>query len=162
MAVEIAKIRLAAGRVGFYDDATRIHLTISRPEAVIYAGMNTTNIKRAVHSKSLRLVAGSLDVGPAKVEKDMHIKETAAKAPEPKEAESVTPVVEPVKEEAQVEAPKAEEAPIVVEATEAVVEPVVEIPEVAEAPAEEEKKEAQKKTSRRKKAEELETTEVTE
>jgi hypothetical protein len=54
-------VRLAPGRVGYYDEITRIHLTISSPERPITEGMNTTNLKRAVRSRVLNLVSGSLD-----------------------------------------------------------------------------------------------------
>jgi hypothetical protein len=54
-------VRLAPGRVGFFDEYTRIHLTIASPEKPVIEGMNTTNLKRAVKSGSIKLVSGSLD-----------------------------------------------------------------------------------------------------
>lgn len=65
----IAYVRLAPGQVGFYDELTRIHLTISNPQAAILAGMNTTNIKRSVRSGRLILVSGSLEP-EAKLQKE--------------------------------------------------------------------------------------------
>lgn len=57
----IATVRLAPGQVGFYDDLTRIHLTIQNPEKHVLSGHNTSNIKIAVGSKRLLLVSGSLN-----------------------------------------------------------------------------------------------------
>ena len=37
---QIAVIRLAPGQVGYYDELSRIHLTIGNPERAIYAGTN--------------------------------------------------------------------------------------------------------------------------
>src|SRR5690606_7590404 len=68
----LGTIRLAPGEVGYFDELTRIHLTIARPTAHIYAGMNTTNIKKSVRSGGLLLVSGTLepkaDVDEAKIE----------------------------------------------------------------------------------------------
>lgn len=58
----IATIRLAMGRVAYYDELTRIHLTIDNPIQEIYEGMNLTNIRKGVKNKSLTLLSGSLDV----------------------------------------------------------------------------------------------------
>lgn len=138
----IAKVRLASGRIGFFDEATRIHLSVSRPEASIHAGMNTANIKRAVQQKVLHLVAGSLEVGPKTVDRDMQIKSTV-RHPETKKEVKEEVKTEPVKEEI-IEAPKEE----------AKAEPVEEA-KVEETPAEEVKEEAPKrKRTPRKAAEE--------
>lgn len=104
----IGRVRLSKGRVGYFDELTRIHLTISRPEAPVYAGMNTANLKRAVRGGVLRLVAGSLELEQAKVVKDVHTTE-ATKAATEKVEEVVTPVA-PAKEEVQAEAKKEAEA----------------------------------------------------
>lgn len=56
----IAIIKLARGEVGFFDDLTRIHLTLSRPSADVYDYMNTAKLRRAVSGKVIDLVAGSL------------------------------------------------------------------------------------------------------
>ena len=58
----IATIRLAMGRVAYYDELTRIHLTIDNPIQEIYEGMNLINIRKGVKNKSLTLLSGSLDV----------------------------------------------------------------------------------------------------
>lgn len=54
-------IRLAPGRAGWYDEASRLHLTIANPEAEIEKGTNITNIKKSIKRHSLLLVQGSLD-----------------------------------------------------------------------------------------------------
>lgn len=54
-------VRLSQGEVGYYDDITRTHLTIASPEATVFEGMNTTNLKRAVKSGRIKLVSGSLE-----------------------------------------------------------------------------------------------------
>jgi hypothetical protein len=61
MASVIAVVRLAPGRVGYFDDITRIHLTIANPEKPVIEGMNVTNLKRAVRGGSIKVVAGSLE-----------------------------------------------------------------------------------------------------
>ena len=58
----IATIRLAMGRVAYYDELTRIHLPIDNPIQEIYEGMNLINIRKGVKNKSLTLLSGSLDV----------------------------------------------------------------------------------------------------
>lgn len=102
MSQVIGRVRLSKGRVGYFDELTRIHLTISRPEAPVYAGMNTANLKRAVRGGVLRLVAGSLELEQTKVVKDIHTTE-ATKAAIEKVEEVVVPVA-PAKEEAKAEA----------------------------------------------------------
>lgn len=56
----IAKVCLAKGQVGFYDPLTNIHLTMTKPIAEIYQGMNTTRIKASIASKRLQVIEGSL------------------------------------------------------------------------------------------------------
>lgn len=56
----IATIRLAPGEVGYYDELTKIYLTMSQPKANIYAYMNTSNILRSIRAKTIILVSGSL------------------------------------------------------------------------------------------------------
>ena len=56
----IAKIRLASGEVGYYDDYSRIYLSVANPEAYIYPGTNLFQIKRSIKSGRLRLIEGSL------------------------------------------------------------------------------------------------------
>jgi hypothetical protein len=57
----IAKVRLAPGQVGYFDELTRIHLTIASPEKTVHSGMNTKNLKKSVKSRRLILVSGTLD-----------------------------------------------------------------------------------------------------
>lgn len=141
MADVIARVRLAKGRVGYFDDLTRIHLTVSNPEKPVFAGMNTANIKRAVRSGVLRLVTGSLELETKQVQKDMHAE--AVKTAEIKTAPAAKAA--PVKEEAApVEAPAVVEVPAVEET------PVEEVVEAAKE-TEEVKEEAPKKSPRRKK-----------
>ena len=119
----IAEIRLAPGEVGYYDDYSRIYLNTSRPTAKIYAGTNTTQIRRSIRSGRLRLVSGSLFVAaPVKTEKPKPVKAEPVK---PEEKPEPVPEPEPV-----FEVP--EEAPV-----EEIV-PEEEVP-VESAPVEEEK-----------------------
>lgn len=64
MRIKIAEIRLAPGQVGFYDELTNIHLTLSRPFATVYQGMNTSRLQQSVNSGRLILVQGSLKPEP--------------------------------------------------------------------------------------------------
>ena len=70
----IAKIRLARGEVGFYDDLTGIHLTRAKPDRYIYENMNTKNIRRGIKFGRLELVSGTLS-------KKKQEEEKAEKAP---------------------------------------------------------------------------------
>lgn len=142
----IARVRLAMGRVGFYDPLSNVHLTVSRPEADIIAGTNVTGIKRAVHNKTLRLVFGSLEVEAPKgkvVDKTVHAKAEEKVEAKPKVEVKAEPVVAPVEEVK----------------TEPVAEAKVE--EKAEEPVAEEKP-AAKKSSRKKPAAKAVAEEVTE
>lgn len=116
----IAQVKLASGEVGYYDDYSRLYLTISNPIGVIYSGMNLTQIKHSVKSGRLKLISGSLygeATKPVKVE-------TSVKT------EPVKPVEEPKKEESVVEEVKPTEE--VVEPTPVVEEEVSVTPEVTE------------------------------
>ena len=68
---QIAVIRLAPGQVGYYDELSRIHLTIGNPERAIYAGTNCSQLRKSVKSGRLRLISGSLgeDKTPIKIHK---------------------------------------------------------------------------------------------
>jgi hypothetical protein len=149
----IATIKLAPGRVGFYDELSRVHLTLGAPTAVIYSGTNCARLRRAVRDGVIRLVDGTLggDIPPFKIVnidgklklasnieaemKPVFKEEVTEKAAEPAKAEE-KPVekVEEVKEEpVATEEVKAEE----VVAEEAKVEEPAE--EVAAEAVEEEK-----------------------
>lgn len=56
----IARIRLAYGEVGYYDEYSRIYLSVTSPEAYIYPGTNLFQIKKSIKSGRLRLIEGSL------------------------------------------------------------------------------------------------------
>lgn len=129
----IAKIRLASGEVGYYDDYSRIYLSVANPEAYIYPGTNLFQIKRSIKSGRLRLIEGSLS--EPVVEKPVVTSGISSpKAPE---------VVVEVKPEAIPE----EATPVVKEEELAEVETKV---EEASAPAEEIATEAEVKPARRK------------
>ena len=93
----IAKIGLAQGQVGFYDQLTNIHLTMTSPFANIYQGMNTSRIKASIASKRLNLISGSLD--PEEIEQS--------------EVKEVEPKVEVKEEKVLITEVKKEEIPIV-------------------------------------------------
>ena len=137
----IAQVKLASGEVGYYDDYSRLYLTISNPIGVIYSGMNLTQIKHSVKSGRLKLISGSLygeATKPVKVET-------------PVKTEPVKPVEEPKKEESVVEEVKPTEE--VVEPTPVVEEEVSVLPEVTEKATETETSEEEVKPKRtRKKA----------
>lgn len=113
----IAKIKLANGQVGYYDDYSKIYLTPSRPEAYITSGTNLYQIKKSIKSGRLKLVEGSLTEAPKMYEaavQEKNIPETpfasAEKAKEevlkcPEEAEIPAPAETPVSEDVE----KAEE-----------------------------------------------------
>lgn len=137
----IAQVKLASGEVGYYDDYSRLYLTISNPIGIIYSGMNLTQIKHSVKSGRLKLISGSLygeATKPVKVET-------------PVKTEPVKPVKEPKKEEPVVEEVKPAEE--VVEPTPVVEEEVSVLPEVTEKATETETSEEEVKPKRtRKKA----------
>lgn len=132
----IAKIRLASGEVGYYDDYSRIYLSVANPEAYIYPGTNLFQIKRSIKSGRLRLIEGSLSepvVEKLVVTSDI----SSPKAPE---------VVIEVKPEAIPE----EATPVVKEEPAEVETPIETKVEEASAPAEEISTEAEVKPARRK------------
>lgn len=114
----IARIRINAGNPGWYDSLTNIHLTISRPEAIVYEGSNTTNIKRGVAHKLISVVDGDLDITSVTAEEQAEV--------EPKSVREVAfqPIVQ---EEVIEEVTPVEEAEVKVEET--ITEPVEEIVE---------------------------------
>ena len=121
MRAPIAKIRISAGNPGWYDPLTNIHLTITRPEALVYEGQNVSNIKLAVRHKTVYVVDGEL--------------EPKAIIQEPVVQEEVREVVQPVVEEKVVEEEVKVEEPQ---------------KEVAEEEVVEEEKKPAKKTTRKK------------
>lgn len=155
----IATVRLAPGQVGFYDDLTRIHLTIQNPEKHVLSGHNTTNLKTAVRSKRLLLLNGSLDasetVAPAAVPAPVKAPEPAPVAPvaETVVTETVTiPVKDIAKQEAPAEAVTSDKVGGEAVTAEKLGEPEADAPAAeadaepaAEAPAEEPKPKTRKK-----------------
>lgn len=104
MRTVLAKVRLATGNVGWYDPLTNIHLTIQSPEAFVYEGQNTSNLKKGVMYKTITVIGGSLSepsntVTPTKVktivEQPTSVKkEEPVKVEEPKEEKVEEAVVE--------------------------------------------------------------------
>jgi len=103
MSTIIGKVRLARGNVGYFDDLTRIYLTLASPEKPVFSGMNTKNLKHAVKTGTLQLVWGTLDAT------DSVVKEKFAPIV-PKQVETV---VEPIVEQVVVEQPVETELPAV-------------------------------------------------
>lgn len=69
----IAKIKLALGQIGFYDENTDIYLTQQNPTANVYAGMNCVKLATGVKENKLILVEGSL--APSRVKQILKIKQ---------------------------------------------------------------------------------------
>lgn len=136
MRAPIAKIRISAGNPGWYDPLTNIHLTITRPEALVYEGQNVSNIKNAISYKLVYVVEGDLD--------------TAAKVIPTVVKEEVREVIAQPVEETKTETIE-----------ETVVEEVVEVEteETTEEEVVEKKKATTKKSTSKKKAKKSEITE---
>lgn len=106
MRAPIAKIKISAGNPGWYDPLTNIHLTITRPDAIVYEGSNLSNIKLGVTHKLIYVVEGELEPKQVSVPveevkevreviEEKPVKDIVEEQPIKKEAE----VVEEVKEE---------------------------------------------------------------
>lgn len=67
----IAKIKLAPGKVGFYDHLSNIHLTLGSPTAYVPSGTNCAALRRNLRAGLIELLEGSLgrNIPPFKVEK---------------------------------------------------------------------------------------------
>lgn len=118
----MATVKLARGQIAFFDDLTRIHLTVSHNIAPVYAGMNTSRLRTALTSGRIELASGTLSSDEA-IENERKVKAKAlktspvsmkepapAKQEEPKVAEKPTEKAEAkpeVKEEKVEEKPKA-------------------------------------------------------
>lgn len=133
---KIAELRLAPGQVGFYDELTNIHLTLTKPYANVYQGMNTSGLQRSVNSKRLILTWGSLKPAPITASEEVYMTKPVV------ETRPVVEVKEVVLEE-PVQEVIVEEVPVVEEVKEEVVEEVVE-----EAPKATKKKTAKKKADK--------------
>lgn len=56
----IARIKLAAGQIGYFDDLTQIYLTHQNPVADVLAGMNCTTLVNAVRDGKICVIEGSI------------------------------------------------------------------------------------------------------
>ncbi len=157
----IAVVQLSPGEVGYYDELSRIHLTIGHPAEAVEAGTNCTQLRRSVKSGRLRLVSGSLgaEVPPFKFVRDggryvlTKNDETAPSivVAKPKEAAAEVKAAEAKAEEVKAEEVKEKPA---TKAKKAKKEEVVEA--AAEEAVAEEPKKATKKTSKKAKKEDAE------
>ena len=138
MRAPIAKIRINAGNPGWYDSLTNIHLTITRPEALVFEGSNTINIKRAVSFGLVHVTEGSLDT-EVKVEESKPVAKQVVR--------EVAPQVEVKTEEVATEEAVVEVEEVKAE-TKETVETVEETKEVEK--AKEEKPKAKKTTAKKK------------
>jgi hypothetical protein len=137
----IAEIRLAPGQVGYYDDYSRIYLSAAKPLAKIYAGTNTTQIRKSIRSGRLLLVSGSL-FGKAPVTKE-------APQPKPVKKEAVKEIKEEKKPEETIQKQEVIEEPAIVEtAVEEIVIPE-EVPEKVQEEVQEEVSASEDKPKRR-------------
>lgn len=68
----IAVVCLQPGQGGYYDDLSRIHLTVGNPQANVYAGTNCSQLRRNVQAGRLKLISGSFgpEVQPFKLVRD--------------------------------------------------------------------------------------------
>ena len=144
----IAVVRLAAGRVAYYDELSRIHLTINNPIANITDDMNIRKIQKAIKNKSLTLVSGSLDVSAIKEDVSEFI---PVKDKTPKVKVETKKVNKEVKENV---VETVESIPVKEEIKEEIKEEVKEEAQETIEPVVEEKVEETKTTKRRKKKEE--------
>ena len=74
----IAKIKLALGQIGFYDETSGVYLTQQNPSANIYAGTNCIRLSEAIKENKLILVEGTLV--PSRVKQILKIKQEILKA----------------------------------------------------------------------------------
>lgn len=146
----IARIKINPGNPGWYDPLTNIHLTITRPEAIVFEGANTTNIKKGVDFKLVSVIDGSLDVNSTSV---YTTKEVVTKVrevvPQPEKQVEVKEEIKPVETitEEVIEEVKVEET-IAEPVEEKVEETITEtVEETAEVVVEEEK--PKKKSTRK-------------
>ena len=159
----IAVVQLSPGEVGYYDELSRIHLTIGHPAEAVEAGTNCTQLRRSVKSGRLRLVSGSLgaEVPPFKFVRDggryvlTKNDETAPSivVAKPKEAAAEVKAAAEENKAAEAKAEEVKEKPAT-KAKKAKKEEVVEA--AAEEAVAEEPKKATKKTSKKAKKEDAE------
>ena len=99
----IGIIRLAKGQVGYYDEKTNIHLTLSNPVAQVYDIMNTENLKKSIRYKTIELVSGSLDISHNKKEEEKIIEKQIKKAIKASEKPKEEKKEEPIEEKIEIE-----------------------------------------------------------
>ena len=104
-----AIIKLATGNVGFYDNLTRIHLTIASPIAKVLKGMNTTNLENGVRCKTIEVIEGSLYDAIDVPEEEIKPVPPVEEPPKKEESTEEEPVVKEEVEESVTEEPKKEE-----------------------------------------------------
>ena len=123
MANVIATVKLAPGNVAFYDEYSKIHLTLSNPIAKVYEGMDLRRIRASVKSGTLRVLSGSLP-SPVIKETEVHVAtQVSAKVTEKKVVEAPVAKEEiPVATKEPVEEPVEEPVACDVQAEEVVVE----------------------------------------
>lgn len=142
MRIKIADIRLAPGQVGFYDELTNIHLTLTKPYGSVYQGMNTSGLQRSVNSGRLILTWGSLRPTPVAASEEAPISQPVAE-----KAKAAQLVKEEVKEVAVEESIQVmnleEEVSVETEVVEETVE-AVEVETIEEAPKASKKKSTKK------------------
>ena len=93
----IARIKINPGNPGWYDPLTNIHLTITRPEAIVFEGANTTNIKKGVEFKLVSVIDGCLDVNSTSVHTTKEVvKKVREVVPQPIKQVQVKEEVKPV------------------------------------------------------------------
>ena len=161
----IAKIALAPGQVGYYDQYSRIHLTLGKPEAIIYSGTNCAQIRRSIKAGTIRLVSGTLgeQIPPLKLVKTTKGIKLVSNAAKEHEPVFITSKIEPIEnkpqsvpESVKEDVEKIDSAPVTTpteKAEEKEAEPVKEVQTETQ----------KKKTTRRKKnTEATESTESTE
>lgn len=56
----IARIRLNAGQIGYFDDLTQLYLSHQNPTADVLAGMNCTTLVSAVKAGKISVIEGSI------------------------------------------------------------------------------------------------------
>lgn len=123
----IAEIKLAPGEAGYYDEYSRIYLSSTSPRAVIYPGVNCTQIKRSIRSGRLILVSGGFDVPPKQEENKVKITPVITPDPVVEVAVNEQEEAKPVEPEVVIQSSETEEGQ-----TEVVTEEVTEETSVTE------------------------------
>ena len=72
MANLIARVKLAPGEIGYYDQLSNVHLTLSNPIGEVYDDCNYSRIKKAIANNQLILIEGTLAPTISKVDYSKH------------------------------------------------------------------------------------------